>query len=149
MSQRPGFSIVEILVVLAVMGLLMGIAWVNLHNLRERTVVRQGATSYAVVLKQARTLAQRYSSDVTVALTPAGFSLTQMRSGQTVVQNYTLPTGVEALAAESGGATTVVYQPPYGEVAPTGVSISFRSKRNNSIAVVVGAVGLTGKVVQY
>lgn len=155
MHSRAGFSLVEILIILAGMGLLMGMATVSLQGLRERTGVRQAATDYAVILRQARTLAQRYNANVTVQLTGLsgglanGYSLTQVRSSGSVTQTYSMPSGVRAKAAVSGGETTLTYQAPYGEVVSTGLSIRFESSRNNSVGVTVGAVGLTGKVVVY
>jgi prepilin-type N-terminal cleavage/methylation domain-containing protein len=155
MQTRLGFTFIEILIVLAVLGLITSLATVNLQGLRERSGVRQAATDYAVILRQARTLAQRYNANVSVQLTglsggfASGYSLTQVRSSGSVTQTYTLPGGVRAKAATSGGETTLIYQAPYGEVVSSGLSISFESTRTSSIAVTVGAVGLTGKVVIY
>lgn len=147
MQKRAGFTLVEILIVLAVMGIIMALATVNLQGLRERTQVRQAATDFAVLLRQARTLAQRYNANATVALTTTGYTLTQTRSSGTVTQTYTIPTGIEAVATATGGETSITYRAPYGEVVSTGLSITFRSKRSTNLSVLVGAVGLTGKVV--
>lgn len=159
LAQRSGLTFVEMLVVMAILGVLLAIATVNLNGARQRALVREAAASVATALLQARSEAQRYNSNVVIALEADGtsFTLTQLRNGVPFVRTVRLPEGTIA-QVPSGGATTITFQAPLGILEGGGAAFCFRLISQNapcSTATtsaprsIVGVVGLIGKVVVY
>lgn len=159
LAQRLGLTFVEMLVVMAILGVLLAIASVNLNGARQRALVREAAASVATALLQARSEAQRYNSSVVIALEAGGtsFTITQLRNGTPFVRTIRLPEGTIA-QVPSGGATTITYQAPLGVLEGGGAAFCFRLASQNtpcSTATtsmprsIVSVVGLIGKVVVF
>lgn len=141
---RSGLTLVEFLLVLAILGVMVALIGPSLIRLRDVSLVRQGAAEFATALRTARSEAQRYNTPVVFKLGSDSASYTLTRSG--AVRTFTLPEGVKAVNV--GTVAEVAYQPPYGTVATTGAA--FRIERDATTRkTVVGVVGLTGKVVTY
>lgn len=164
MSLRPallkksGLTLVEILVVMAILGILLAIASVNLNGARQRALVREAAASVATALLQARSEAQRYNSNVVVALEGGtAFTIRQVRNGSLVSRTVRLPAGTVA-QVPAGGATTLTYRAPFGVLDGGGAAFCFRlvsqdvpcdTSLTTAPRSVVGVVGLVGKVVVF
>ncbi|WP_027876266.1 pilus assembly FimT family protein [Meiothermus cerbereus] len=157
--QRSGLTFVEILVVMAIFGILLTIAAVNLNGARQRALVREAAASVATALLQARSEAQRYNSNVVVALETGGtaFTITQLRSGTPVSRTVRLPAGTLA-EVPAGGPSTVIYRAPFGVLDGGGAAFCFRlasqvapcsTATTSAPRSIVGIVGLVGKVVVF
>lgn len=104
LPRRSGLTLVEILVVMAILGVLLAIASVNLNGARQRALVREAAASVATALLQARSEAQRYNSNVVVRLEVDGsvFTITQVRNGTLVSRTVRLPAGTVAFVPAGG-----------------------------------------------
>ena len=142
--RTAGFTLIEMLIVLAILAVIFLMGTFLFFGLNRRTTVRQGLSEIAATLNRARSESQRYNTNVTFTLTGSNYTLT--RGG--VTRTYTFPTAV-ATTAVSGSPTTVTYLAPYGEVQQTGTAFRVRSTTNTAVSGVVGVVGLTGKVVIF
>lgn len=152
MTKEQGFTMIEILIVLAIIGLFLTIGLVNINRSIQASQLREATNQFAADLRRSRALAQRTSKDVTIAWTPDSSSkITRYFVGDTAID---LPYGI-TMKCESGcgsSANTIVYSAPYGEL--TGASGSIGGKRfslsspNSSVnALSLRIVGVTGKVI--
>lgn len=159
LAQRSGLTFVEMLVVMAILGVLLAIASVSLNAARQRALVREAAASVATALLQARSEAQRYNSNVEIALQADGttFTITQVRNGAPFVRTIRLPEGTIA-QVPSGGATTITYRAPLGVLDGGGAAFCFRlasqstpcsTATTSAPRSIVSVVGLIGKVVVF
>lgn len=134
---RKALTLVELLVVLALLGLLLGLGGLWWQGFREETRLREAASQFALDLQRARAEARRQSRDWRVEVGSGG----QYRLGPTTgtLSSRTLPHGA---TFGSGGA--VVFQAPYGllDVPNRSFSIALGNRQ-----IRVNVVGLTGKVV--
>lgn len=146
--RRRGFTLVELLMVVAIIGIITLIATFLFTRLSDRSRVRQGATELAAALRQARSDAQRYNQNVVFTLTNST-TYTVVRGTTTLT--YKAPTATQIAIVATGVPTTVTYLAPYGEVSFTGAAPAYRVSVSSSGALpaVVGVVGVTGKVVSY
>lgn len=143
-SRTTGFTLLETLIVLAILAVVFTMGTFLFFSLNRRTTVRQGASEIAATLSRARSEAQRYNTNVTFTLNTGNYTLT--RSGNT--RSYNFPQAVST-SAVSGSPSSVTYLAPYGEVQQTGTAFRVKSSTDPSVTAVVGVVGLTGKVVVY
>ncbi len=144
LTRTAGFTLLETLIVLAILAIVFAMGSFFFFGLNRRTAVRQGESEIAATLNRARSEAQRYNTNVTFTLNASDYTLT--RGG--VTRTYTWPTAVST-SAVSGSPTAVTYLAPYGEVQQTGTAFRVRSTTNSSVSGVVGVIGLTGKVVIF
>ena len=150
--RTRGFSIIEMIIALTIMGIIAAIGSVSLLGARKNSSVREGVATVAAALRQARSETQRYNADTIFAIGSGGTSYTLTRSGTT--RTFNLPTSTYLETAIST-IPTVTYKAPYGEVAQTGAAfcVSLVAVCTNSNAfgykVNLGVVGLSGKVVIY
>lgn len=155
--RTTGITLVEMLVVLAILGVLMAIGWVSLTGARQRALVREGATELAVALQQARTQAQRFNANVTLTLDPGGtsFTLSQTRAGALTSRSVALPAGTVA-ETPAGGGTSITYFAPFGNTTGDGAAFCVRLAAQpvacdagtaTAPRSTVSVVGLAGKVV--
>ncbi|GAO74752.1 Tfp pilus assembly protein FimT/FimU [Meiothermus ruber] len=159
LPRRSGLTLVEILVVMAILGVLLAIASVNLNGARQRALVREAAASVATALLQARSEAQRYNSNVVVRLEVDGsvFTITQVRNGTLVSRTVRLPAGTVAFVP-AGGPNTLTYRAPFGVLEGGGAAFCFKLASQNPPCdttitsmprSIVSVVGLVGKVVVF
>lgn len=140
---REGFSMIEIIIILAVLGIFLGVGTPSYLRWRAETQVQQAATQIAQSLEQQRSAAKRNNEAREVRFSSGD----QFRVAD---RDYTLPQGVSLVLAEP---VTVTYFPPYGartaggaEVAPN-EAVELRWHGNDSIRRVVRVVGVMGKTV--
>lgn len=134
---RKALTLVELLVVLALLGLLLGLGGLWWQGFREEMRLREAASQFALDLQRARAEARRQSQDWRVEVGSGG----QYRLGPATatLSSRTLPHG-----ATFGSGGVVVFQAPYGllDVPNRSFSIALGNRQ-----IQVNVVGLTGKVV--
>lgn len=148
MQRQNGFTLLEVLAVLAIVGILMGIFGWNLIRSIRTAELREAATQVATDLRRARSQAQRGSADVTLILPGTAGSATYTVNGV----GKTLPNKVKLLcktASACGADATinVVYQAPYGELGATGSVYTVRSPISGIDDLEIRIVGVTGKII--
>lgn len=91
-GRRPGFTLLELLTVIAIIGVLAALSWPGLANLRQTANQKDGADQLISVLRQiqARAIAGQGNTDQTItfsASSPCAYSSTSLGS-------ITAPSGV-------------------------------------------------------
>lgn len=153
-----GFTLIEILIVLAILGVLMGIFGLSYLRSLRAAEVREGANQIAADLRAARASSQRQSqnaslswADGMVALTTYSVALPSVTTPQT----RTLPRGVTFRCVTGGGCPTALggvrtltYSAPYGEMTTTinGTRFIVESQTPNIPSIEVRVVGVTGRI---
>lgn len=155
-TRHSGFTLLELLVVLTVIGVLMGLFGAGYLRSIRAGEVRQGAAQIAADLRAARSSAQRQSQNASFA----------WADGMGTLSSYTLslPSGTSARTlpnrvtfrcvsgggcpAASSGVRTLTYLAPYGEMTSTinGLRLLVESTTPNVPALEVRVVGVTGRV---
>lgn len=152
--QRPrGFTLLEVLVVIAVLGILLTIGVITITSWRNSSLINQAATDLAQALGRERTEAKRLNESRKVILTSTGLTVTRYSAtgtasaGRTVV----LPNAVTL----STPTTAFFYVQPYGEARtvnttnparpsgdiPAGFSITLTGNTKTRIVRVSGVFG--------
>jgi len=134
--MRRGFSLLELLVVLAVLGVLLGIGTVGLARFRAQAELDGAARSLAWALSQARAEVKRTGTEQVVTVTQDGFSYGSKR---VVLQ------GVR-LSGSPGLPLEVRFYPPYGTTDAPVKKIVLTEERFG-LSRSVHVVGVIGKVV--
>ncbi|RDI95150.1 prepilin-type N-terminal cleavage/methylation domain-containing protein [Meiothermus sp. QL-1] len=142
--SREGLSLLELLVVLAVLGILLGVGFVSLRAYRESLVLREAATQVATELMNIRQQARRQSANFTFQAAQGGSTY---RVGQTsrlaTLPPRSLPAGVVFQAVPQGGSVT--FYAPYGLVSAANSTYALKGPGGRVLQVNI--VGSTGKVV--
>ena len=127
--NRKGFSLLELLLVLAVVGILAALGFSSLINAQRRAQLQEAQTLVVAELQRARSSAQRENTSQTVAWTADAVNGRRFGSGITLV-------------TEPGSVT---YSAPYGEVEREGgLVLELVDAQGRSAEVAV--IGVTGKV---
>jgi prepilin-type N-terminal cleavage/methylation domain-containing protein len=146
MRAARGLSLLELLLVLALAGILASVGSVSLLRASREARVREGVAQLVADLQRARSTAQRQNQNATVALTAGAASYTVTVGGVSQVRR--LPEGIviRALDGISGGVT---YTAPFGELAGATrgiITVGFAEP----IAIpprTIRIIGVTGKVI--
>ncbi|WP_456410148.1 pilus assembly FimT family protein [Oceanithermus sp.] len=139
--NRRGFTLLETLVVLAILGMVLSASYVLLRPMLERSRLDNATAQVATDLLRVRSYARRSNQ-------PASWTRLDDRryrldlGGKTY--EYTLPEGVTFAAPPAG--TVLRYYPPYGEFDASAETITLQDARGNSESIHV--VGVTGKVIR-
>jgi len=145
--KRSGFTLLEGLVVLAVLGVLMVLATPSYLRWRANTVTNEAALQFARDIERTRTEAKRRNTPMRIELASdtaaQGYLRIDLVSGART--SISLPPGVrlERLGA-SRGAT---FSPPYGTTDAPLRSFAVNWQNDASIVRTVRIVGVTGKVI--
>jgi prepilin-type N-terminal cleavage/methylation domain-containing protein len=155
--RSSGFSLIELIVVTTILGIIMGVSFVNLQSAQRRALVRQGAVEVSTLLLQARSEAQRYNANATVSLNAdnISYTLSQNRNNTTFTQTFRFPTSVTVILPTGQIARNIVYTAPHGEVASAFAfclrlgtqTVTCDTNASSNPRASVSVVGLTGKVV--
>lgn len=150
--RQHGFTLIEILVVLAILGILMGIVGLSYLRSIRAAEVREGANQIAADLRAARSSAQRRSTPGAFKWAGTG-SLTgytlEIPSGTATPKTASLPPGVTFRCVDGcPAARTLNYNAPYGEMTTmiNGTRLIVESQTTNIPAIEVRVVGVTGRV---
>ncbi len=136
--MRRGFTLIEVLVTLAVLAILLGLSATGLSQYRKRLALNQAATQLATDLNRARSQARRTSTRQAVSAPNGATRYTIASPGRTVVRG--LPGGVRFYRG-----ATVTFYPPYGNTDAT--PKQFVLEGVGGERVFVNVVGIGGKAV--
>ena len=142
--KRRGYSLVELIVVLAVLAILLGVGSVTLLGYQRTLALRQGVATVFADLTRARAQSRKTSQDWQVVLTSNQSSYVVRRAG-VADQTVELPRGVRI--GDVGGVPLIVqYSAPYG-LRPQGSSSLVIPLQGTGRQGRINVVGISGKVV--
>ena len=152
--RTSGFTLLELLIVIAIIGVLSGVLFYFSARAVYATQLRDGAVQILTDLRQARSQAQRTTQDSTVTL-DATTTLAAPKSTYTTSWGSSPQTPITralgnlirvAPYTPVTSTKSITYSAPYGEASATGIIWEISSARI-STKFYVKAVGVTGKVV--
>ncbi len=140
-----GVSLVEFLIVLALLGILLGVGFVSLRSYRESLIIREAATQVAAELLNIRQQARRQSLDFSFQASANSSTYKAGRTSNLASQaDKLLPQGVVFQSVPAGGGS-ITFMAPYGIVNAANRTFRLRGPGNRVLEVHI--VGSTGKVV--
>ena len=148
--RSPGFTIIELLVVMVIVGAVTGALFVNLNRNRNRAQLREAALQVVTDLNRARAKAQQTSSGSVVQLASqtGATGYTTQWAGASSATSRTLVNGViaETVSPATAAGRTISYAAPYAEIDGVGNVWKFTGKGSID-PLYVKVVGVTGKVI--
>ena len=137
--MQKGFTLLELLIVCAVIAILTAVGIVTFRNAIERARVNEAATQVSADLQRARSSSQRFNRDSTFQITAANLKAYKLTvNGQETTK--TLPAG-----AQFDTANTISYSAPFGEVGGAAIT-TLKVKSASGAERSVKVLGVTGKV---
>ena len=152
---RHGFTLIEVLVVIAILGILMTLGFGSYTRWRASSAVMEGAQQFARDIDRTRTSAKRENVCWQIKLTSSSdsttyqllsFTNTDCSGTASRTQNRALPTGTR-LSFLSGNPEYINFFPPYGttDSAPNKYEIKWAA--NSLIKRAVHVSSILGKTV--
>ena len=97
---NPGFTILELVVVVALLAILLGLAFTRWQGYTAQQRLRYGTARVATDLRQAQERAKSERAAYTVTFTASSSAYVIARSGGGFLENTSLPDGVVATASQ-------------------------------------------------
>lgn len=143
--RTHGFTLLEFLVVLAIIALIAGIFGTSLIRNIRAAELREATASVASDLRRARSLAQRGSVDQVISWGAGEVTTYLVNDRETPLLNNVR---VSCISGCEDSVNSLTYTAPYGEVnRPQGYIFRFTSPMGNITPIDVKVVGITGKVI--
>ena len=143
-TRLKGFSVVELLIVIAIIGIIGAVGTPTLIQARDRARVGEVSAQLEADLDRARSSSRRNNQDARLVWNANNKGYSVVIGGKTLER--TIPVGVSVnLSGISGN--TVTYTAPYGELSGA-LNPTFTVQRTGKADVreQVKALGVTGKV---
>ncbi len=141
---KRGLSLVEFLIVLAVLGILLGVGFVSLRSYQQSLIIREAATQVYADLLNLRQQARRQSVNFSFQANEGESTYRVGRSSELAsLSPKSLPAGVVFQRVPSGGSVTFIA--PYGLVSAPNRTYTLQGPGNRVLNLHI--VGSTGKVV--
>lgn len=154
-SRNSGYSLLELLVILAVVGILLTILFGSVGTQIQQSKLREAVSQVAADIEKARSASFRSSKSTAIEVANDGRSYTLIfdadarRPVQT--EKRPLPDGITLSVSYPNNANRIIkkfgYTAPYGTITATGLRVSLTSVRINNPKTFY-LVGVTGKVTQ-
>lgn len=149
--NRQGFTLLELLVVMAILGILLALANMSYAGFVQSSRVKEASIFVAQRLARAQTQAKRENRRWSFQIVNASTFRTGPVAG--TLMDVALPLGTQFSAATVTAAATLSYDPPYGarsdyQTSGTAVpAFTIEATANASKARTVKVVSLLGQVV--
>lgn len=143
-SRQRGFSLLELLLVIAIIGVVSAFGLSSFRAESERARINQAAAQVVADLQRARSASQRYNQDASFSINATTTDKYELVIGG-VTSKRTLPTGAQLSAAN---AFTLKYSAPFGEVRdaiPSTITVKLAGRDTKPRYIKV--LGVTGKVI--
>jgi type IV pilus assembly protein PilA len=167
MKRHSGFTLLELLIVIALIGVLAAVGFNAMTQFRAGQRLREAQLQFSQTVERARALSRRYSLFVRVTVTPPANTTGSYKyemAAYSLTRNYT--TGADSYTKQTDPApieitlpdemrisnitttTDLVLMGPFGRMngAPR-YSYCFQRKGDNNLLARVDVLGVTGKVV--
>lgn len=145
MKRKSGFTIIEFLIVIAMIGILASIGIPNYLTWRANTLTREAAQQFARDVERLRTEVKRSNVAMGVEVTSGEQSYTLDD------REVSLPGGVEVYRVLDDGTvvanTSFTFSPPYATADLKRRDFELRWISDPDIQRTVTVVGVTGKVI--
>lgn len=162
--RRQAFTLIEVLMVLAILGVLAGIGLVNYGRWRASSTVMDGAQQFAQAINTVRTGVKKANACWQISLVSTSTSNAQYQVKRystptcpaTAVpvrtQVYALPAGTRLLLLGGEGAPTstdrpIEFVPPYGTTGAAPNTYAVRWASNSGIQRKVRVTSVLGRVI--
>lgn len=140
MAQQRGFTLLELIITLVIIGIMFSIAALGLQGFRQRLELREAQRTLVSVLNRARSDARRLSVDQTLTW-QAGESVLELVAGNGNKREIHLSSGNVVFKTSD----TISYTAPYGRTKATPEDILLTHRRLDVPAEII-IYGVTGKV---
>ncbi|MFN4250782.1 Tfp pilus assembly protein FimT/FimU [Deinococcus sp.] len=143
-THRPaqGFTLIEVLIVMAVLGIVLAIAGNSLLGYLQSQQMREAARQVAGDLERVRSGAMRYNTEATFEIiSSTSYRMKVNGASETV----TLPASTQITSTPANAKLT--YSAPYSELTSAQATIVVK-RTGSTKQTTLRTVGVTGKVVQ-
>ncbi|GHF89465.1 pilus assembly FimT family protein [Deinococcus ficus] len=155
-SATQGFTLIEMLVVIAILGILMAIGFGSYTRWRASSAVMEGAQQFARDMDRTRTNAKRDNScwriQPTAKTNTSSYTIQKFKGASCTVvdtppQTRTLPAGTRLTYNAVSGTGGLSFVPPYGttDASPNTYTVAWGSDAN--IKRTVRVTSVLGKTV--
>lgn len=144
-----GFTLLEMLVVLAILGILFAIGLPSYLGWQQSLRAREAASNIVDLISEAKITARNQKQDVTFTLDPTQRTA-RLTRGTTTLRTTTLGANVSCIQVRTSGAPScgtgndLIVMAPYGtlDTSPAAIQVTSGAK-----SVWVYIIGVTGKLV--
>lgn len=153
MNRQAGFTLIEMLIVLTIVGIMITVGLTNYLRFARLTQVREAAQQFARDVDVARNEAKRTNDCWTISYSPGGATTYRLQqyatsncSGDVVAtRQATLPNG--AVLTPNDGSSVMQFVPPFGTTGDTAVTFTVGLVSDSTYNRTVRVSGVMGRVV--